>query len=184
MTVPNTLYYRKAMAADVAAVLKLIRSAFRGEESRAGWTTEADLIADDRIDQESLLGKIERSDGMVLLAHDHAGKLAACCEISRQDGQDGYLGLLAVDPLRQISGIGKKLLTEAEVIAKEKLGASKLEIRVIWTRDSLIEWYTRRGYSNTGRAEPFPYDQLVNGKALRDDLYFIIMKKELESSAL
>lgn len=179
MTLHNALNYRKAMTADVAAVLKLIRSAFRGEDSRAGWTTEADLFADDRIDEKGLLGKIERPDGLVLLAHDHSGRLAACCELFRQGGQDGYLGLLAVDPLRQTSGIGKMMLTEAEAIAKEQLCISKLKMRVIWTRDSLIEWYARRGYSNTGSTEPFPYDQLVNGKALRDDLYFIIMEKEL-----
>jgi N-acetylglutamate synthase-like GNAT family acetyltransferase len=137
MTGP-TLNYRKAMAADVAAVLKLIRSAFRGEDSRAGWTTEADLIADDRIDEKGLLEEIERLDVLVLLAHDHAGKLAACCELSGKDGQSGYLWLLAVDPVQQTSGMGKKMLAEAEVTAKEQLGVSKLEMRVIWTRDSLI----------------------------------------------
>ena len=56
-----------------------------------------------------------------------------------------------------------------------------MEMNVIWTREELIAWYLRRGYRKTGKSSPFPYDQLVNGKALRDDLYFDILEKDISS---
>ena len=40
--------------ADLPAVRALIESAYRGEESRAGWTTEADLVEGPRTSVEEL----------------------------------------------------------------------------------------------------------------------------------
>jgi GNAT superfamily N-acetyltransferase len=164
---------------DVNAVLKLVRSAYRGETSRTGWTTEADLLADERIDAAGLRAKIEEPQGVVLLAHDDAGALASCCEILRRDDELAYFGMFAVDPLRQAGGIGRQVLAEAEYYARRMFGVRRMEMSVIWTRDELISWYVRRGYTKTEETRPFPYHGLVNGKALRDDLYFSILVKDL-----
>lgn len=176
---PTRLTYRKATAADIPAVLRLILSAYRGETSRAGWTTEADLVDDERIDAEGVLAKINEPHGAVLLAHDASGALAACCEVLRRDAGLAYFGLFAVDPTRQAGGIGRQVLAEAEAYAKTAWGVTSMEMSVIWTRDELIAWYVRRGYSKTEETRPFPYAELVNGKALRDDLYFSILVKSL-----
>ena len=171
------LTFRKATASDAGATAKLVRSAYRGEESRAGWTTEADYVADERIDAEGVLAKISQPDGAILLAHDDAGKLAACCEVAKK-GDVGYFGLFAVDPQRQAGGIGKQVLARAEDTARE-LGVRNMEMWVIWMRESLISFYERRGYTRTDRTAPFPYHALVGGAALRDDLYFVVLEKAL-----
>ncbi|KAL7952019.1 acyl-CoA N-acyltransferase [Trichoderma barbatum] len=176
---PISLSIRKATPADLPAILTLVRSAYRGESSRAGWTTEAELVDDQRIDEESLLMKINEPFGAVLVAHDEAGDLLACCEVLKQSDTLGYFGLFAVNPLRQAGGIGRTVLAAAEEYAKQAWGISEMEMSVIWTREELIQWYIRRGYSKTEKTKPFPYAQLVGGKALRDDLYFSVLIKAL-----
>lgn len=179
MSQPTPLTFRVATSDDVTPVLSLVRSAYRGDASRAGWTTEADYLADDRIDEGGILEKINEPQGVILLAHDPAGALASCCELLKRDDELAYFGLFAVDPLRQAGGIGKQVLAEAERYAQKVFGVAKLEMQVIWLRDSLISWYERKGYKKTDQTRPFPYDGLVNGVALRDDLYFNILVKDL-----
>ena len=179
MAQPAALTFQVATSNDVTPVLSLVRSAYRGDASRAGWTTEADLVADDRIDEAGILSKINDPQGVVLLAYDAAGALASCCELLKRDGELAYFGLFAVDPLRQAGGIGKQVLAEAEAYAKKVFGVGRLEMQVIWLRADLIAWYERRGYTKTEETRPFPYEHLVNGKALRDDLYFVVIAKDL-----
>ncbi|MCJ1250559.1 hypothetical protein MMC30_007787 [Trapelia coarctata] len=177
------LNVRTATPADVGSLLALIGSAYRGEESRKGWTTEADLLTGDRIDEAGLLAKIAEPNGAMLLATDASGALVACCELLRRDDAIGYFGLFAVEPRRQGGGLGKQILQVAESYARETLGVKRLEMQVIWTRAELIAWYLRRGYAGTGEKRPFPYEQLVSGAAaLRDDLYFAILEKDLVAS--
>ena len=176
---PTHLVFSKATPSDAPAVLSLVRSAYRGETSRAGWTTEADLLADERIDLEGVLEKIEEPQGAVLLARDETGALAASCELVKRDGAFAYFGLFAVDPRRQAGGIGRQVLAEAEGYARRAWGTEEMKMWVIWTREELIAWYVRRGYERTGETMPFPYEHLYNGKALRDDLYFVVLVKKL-----
>jgi GNAT superfamily N-acetyltransferase len=169
--------FRLAVAADAPAVTALVRSAYRGESSRTGWTTEADLLADERIDEATVTAKITDPHALVLLASDDA--LVACCEVvDRGDGL-AYFGMFAVTPTRQAAGLGRVVLARAEQEAVGRFGATRMEMTVIAVRAELIAWYERRGYRLTGERRPFPYDQLVNGVALRDDLDFAVLTKEL-----
>lgn len=181
----NNLIFRKAIPSDVPSVLALVRSAYRGESSRNGWTTEADLVADDRIDEAGLLAKVNQPGGQVLLTFDASTlALLACCEILRnpEPSESAYFGLFAVNPKLQNGGIGRKVMVEAERCAKDELGANVMEMQVLWMRGELIAWYERRGYSVVeGETKPFPYEHLVNARAgeSRKDLYFKILRKQL-----
>ncbi|KAK2035047.1 acyl-CoA N-acyltransferase [Colletotrichum zoysiae] len=194
----SSLAFRPATPADVPVLLPLIRSAYRGESSRRGWTTEADLVADKRIDEAGLLGKMAEPEGVVLLVTDADADDApdssrdgggssppppplACCEVARSktDPAVAYFGLFAVDPRRQAGGVGRAVLARAEAFARRELGARRMEMCVIWPRAELIAWYGRRGYSRTGERREFPYGELVGGAALRDDLWFEVLEKEL-----
>ncbi|KAJ9144735.1 Acetyltransferase [Coniochaeta hoffmannii] len=181
-----TLSFRAATSEDIPALLPLIKRAYRGGASRAGWTTEADLVDDDRIDAAGLLTKISEPTGAVLVATDStsSGSFVACCEVLHQPGtKAAYFGLFAVDPLLQGGGIGKAVLAHAEGYARSKWGVDRMEMTVIWTRSELIAWYGRRGYRKTGERREFPYEHLVNGKALRDDLWFEVLEKDLVAEA-
>ncbi|KAH6646558.1 acetyltransferase [Truncatella angustata] len=178
------LKFRPATRDDVETLLPLIRSAYRGEESRAGWTTEADLVEGERIDATGLLQKIETPDSVVLVVTDEQDILLACCEVVwHADADAGYFGLFAVDPKRQGGGVGKQVLLYAEDYAKRQWGARRMEMTVIWPRADIIAYYERRGFKKTGEQRPFPYEllALINGRGLRDDLYFEVLVKDLEA---
>lgn len=164
---------------DAAEVTALVRRAYRGAESRRGWTTEADLVADERTDPAQVAAKIAGPDSLVLLARDEGGTLVACCELARHDGGVAYFGMFAVEPARQAGGIGRAMLAEAAGVARRRWGSARMEMHVIAQRDDVIAWYQRRGFEKTGERAPFPYGELVNGPALRDDLYFEVLARDL-----
>lgn len=179
-----TLSFRNATRDDVENLLLLIHSAYRGEESRTGWTTEADLVTGSRINASGLLQKITTPDSVLLIVTDEQdGTLLACCELVwRADRQVCYFGLFAVSPKRQGSGVGKRVLAYAEDHARKTWGAKRIEMTVIWQRTEIIAYYERRGYVKTGEQRPFPHEAIAvhDGKALRDDLWFEVLVKELD----
>lgn len=176
--VTGRLFFCTATLSQVAAVKALVVSAFRGASSRSGWTTEADLFTDERISEAGLVAKIQQPNGQVIMVLDESDTLLGCAEIVSQ-GAVVQIGMVAVAPGSQGRGIGKALIAHLERVGVAKYEAERMELCVIWTREDLIKFYIRRGFVRTKRTEPFPYKALVNGKALRDDLYFDILEKKL-----
>lgn len=176
-TTPTPLEYRDATLADVPALVALIESAYRGEASRAGWTTEADLLDGQRTDIEEVTAIVHGTHSRVRMAL--AGSdLVACVRID--DRRDcGYIGMVSVTPTLQARGIGRQLLTEAERVIRDVLGLARAKMTVIGQRDTLIAWYERRGYYVAPEREPFPYCDPRAGLPKRDDLYFLVMTKDL-----
>ena len=172
------LAIRWATAEDIPALLPLIEGAYRGEGSRRGWTTEADLLGGQRTDA-AMLEEIIADPDQVILRADANGELAACVLIANRGDGTGYLGMLSVDPTRQAGGIGKALVQWAEAQAAVHFGATRMEMQVFWQRDSLIAWYERMGYRRTGETRPFPMDNPRLGLPLRDDLWFVVLEKPL-----
>ena len=169
--------FRHATAADIPALVALVTSAYRGDASRAGWTTEADILDGQRIDPEVLAADIARDRSVVLLA-ERDGLLLACAHVAEEDGA-GYFGMFAVRPDLQGGGVGKAMITEAERIAGQDWGLPVMRMTVIDIRESLIAFYERRGYARTGVTKPFPYGDERFGIPLRDDLRFEVLEKDL-----
>jgi transcriptional regulator GlxA family with amidase domain len=172
------LRFRFAGPQDVDAVLALAHSAYRGEASRAGWTTEADLLDGQRTDADGVRAMLAGGQGIILAERDEDGRLAGCCHLQREGG-DCWFGLFAVDPAGQGRGVGAALLAVAEDWAGRWFGARRLRMKVIWLRDSLIAWYVRRGYTVSAQIHPFPYGDERFGVPRRDDLHFIELYKPL-----
>ncbi len=179
------LTFRNATAADIDAIVSLVTSAYRGEASRAGWTTEADFLDGNRIDADVLRADIERPRSRVVLAgRDGAPgpgpgqELLACAHVADENGH-GYFGMFAVVPGLQGGGIGKTLLAECERIVREDWRLPDLRMTVIDLRDELITFYERRGYRRTGIYKPFPHGDARFGRPKRDDLRFEILEKPL-----
>ena len=170
-------HFRHATAADIPALVALVTSAYRGDASRVGWTTEADMLDGQRIDPEVLAADIARDRSVVLLA-ERDGLLLACAHVAEEDGA-GYFGMFAVRPDLQGGGVGKAMITEAERIAGQDWGLPVMRMTVIDIRDSLIAFYGRRGYARTGVLKPFPYGDERFGIPLRDDLRFEVLEKPL-----
>jgi len=169
--------FRAAHTDDIAAVVALVQSAYRGDASRVGWTTEADLLDGQRTDPGGVAAVIDAPDSLLLLA-ERAGEPVACAHVEKQ-GDAGYFGMFSVRPALQGSGIGRAVLAEAERIAREEWHCREMQMTVISVRDELIAWYERRGYHRTGVYTPFPYGDERFGIPRRDDLRFELLSKTL-----
>ncbi|MDW4905755.1 GNAT family N-acetyltransferase [Streptomyces sp. ADMS] len=169
--------FRDATEADVDALVALIESAYRGDASRAGWTTEADILEGQRTDPESVRGVIKSADSR-LLTVEQDGRVVACCQLEHR-GDHAYFGMFAVSPDLQGAGLGKVIIAVAERAVRETWGAREMHMTVISVRNDLIAWYERRGYRRTGRTSPFPYGDERFGIPQRDDLQFELLVKEL-----
>jgi len=171
--------FRLAQNPDIPALIELVESAYRGDASRVGWTTEADLLDGQRVDAEGLQKTIATPGSRVVLA-EKDGELLACCHIEKQENSAAYFGMFSVRPGLQGGGIGKLLLEEAERQARDEMGCPRMEMTVIDIRDSLIAFYVRRGYMRTGIHKPFPYGDERFGIPKRDDLRFELLTKDLQ----
>ncbi|QIB47324.1 GNAT family N-acetyltransferase [Streptomyces aureoverticillatus] len=174
------LSFRDATETDVDALVALIESAYRGDDSRAGWTTEADILEGQRTDPEGVVAVIE-SPASKLLAVERDGTIVACCQLEHR-GEHAYFGMFAVSPALQGAGLGKVIMAEAERTAREAWGVREMHMTVISVRDELIAWYERRGYRRTGKMTPFPYGDERFGVPQRDDLQFELLVKEFGSA--
>ena len=163
----------KASIPDIPQLLKLINSAYRGEDAKKGWTHEAELIDGDIRTDETSLKQVINTPGAVILKYEQDGRIAGCVYLQKK-GDRLYLGMLAVSPEIQAQGIGKKLLNAATEHAK-KNGCSMIEMTVISVRHELIAWYERNGYRQTSKREPFPNDGRFGNP--RHDLEFVYLEK-------
>lgn len=168
---------RPAATADAPALVALVNSAYRGDSSRAGWTTEADLLGGQRIDIEGLTEMMVRP-GNVILLHERDLVPVACVHLERT-GEACYLGMLTIHPTLQGAGLGRQMLEAAECWAIEHWSSRTMHMTVIAQRPELIAWYERRGYRRTGECKPFPYGDERFGLPRRDDLAFEVLSKPL-----
>jgi len=172
-----TLTFRRAQITDVDAIVALVESAYRGEASRAGWTTEADLLDGQRTDPEEVRALVSSEATRIVLA-ERAGELVGSVMLVRSE-HAVHLGMFAVRPTQQTQGTGRALLAEAErIVHGERLG-ERVEMTVIVQRTELIAWYERRGYRVTGERQPFPYGQPRFGLPRRADLEFCVLEKRI-----
>jgi len=173
----SALMFRGATLADLDALVELVTSAYRGDASRQGWTTEADFLEGNRIDRDVLARDIERPHSRVLIA-ERDGQMLACAHVCEEDGA-GYFGMFSVSPSLQGGGIGKALLAESERIVRNEWNLPAMRMTVIDIREELIAFYERRGYALTGIKKPFPYGDPRYGIPTRDDLRFEVLEKAL-----
>ncbi len=150
---------RFATDADAEAISALVNAAFKVERF---------FIDRDRIDP----GKVREmlGTGKYLLAEDN-GALIACVYVELR-GQRAYFGLLAVEPLRQGQGLGRKMVEEAEDYARAA-GCEFMDLRIVNLRAGLPPFYRRLGYVETG-TEPFAADAKPS-----QPCHFIKMSKPL-----
>ena len=161
---------------DIAQIEKLVNSAYRGDSSRKGWTTEADLLDGIRTNKDVLSGMINRGDSIVLKCNNAKKQLFGCVYLQKKE-EKLYLGMLTVAPDIQAQGIGKKLLQASEEYAQTQQ-CTAITISVISLRQELIKWYERRGYKATGERKPFPSNDPRFGLP-KQQLEFIVMEKQL-----
>lgn len=152
------LHFHKAELIDAQAIATLINSAYRGEGSRQGWTTEADILDGLRTTTQEIAKLINRSDAFILIGVIQDEIVATIsCELQDMDGRKATnLGMIAVKPALQDKGYGKLLINAAEEMTKRQWRVVGYFMSVISIREELILFYERLGYMRTGELSPFP----------------------------
>jgi ribosomal protein S18 acetylase RimI-like enzyme len=167
----------QAVQEDIPLIVDLLNSAYRGERSQKGWTTEAHLIAGDvRTDEADVLKVFQQPGSVILKYVNDAGEIIGTVNLQQHE-RGIYLGMFAVNPHLQGGGIGKQLLKAADDHAK-KVGSATIYMSVISVRTELIDWYKRHGFAETGERKPFVQDNLT-GRHLQP-LEFLILEKQIQ----
>ncbi|MBR7800676.1 GNAT family N-acetyltransferase [Undibacterium fentianense] len=148
------LDFRIATSKDAEAITALVNSAYRGDSSRAGWTTEADLLTGVRVIPNDVLNLIE-ADGSLILLCLQDEIIVGSVHLQKTEDR-AYLGMFAVNPQLQGGGIGKRFMLAAEDLVKRTWQSQKMWMTVITSRHELIAYYERRGYAKTGKVKDFP----------------------------
>ena len=148
------LSFHKAELIDAAALTELVNSAYRGEASRDGWTTEADLLDGLRITTPEVATLIKREDAFVLIGvlRDQVIASIACEHLENT----AKFGLIAVKPTLQNKGYGREMIKAAEAITAREWRVAGFYMSVITLRTELIEFYERLGFERSGQFEDFP----------------------------
>ena len=169
-----------AVEADYAEIIDLANVAYRKTGPGSSWNSEEGLIAGQRLTDSLLRDEFAHKPDAHLLIYRETpeGPLLGIVWLEPKDSTTWYLGLLTVRPDQQARGLGKTILAAAEDFVRAH-GGTRIRMTVLHVRETLISWYERRGYTLTGETEPWHYDDERFGKALRDDLYFVLMGKSL-----
>ena len=145
-----------ATRADAPRLTRLVNRAYRGDTSRQGWTTEANLLDGQRIDEAGVSEMLAVPEATMLLCLGPNDELLGSFYV-HPTGDKLYLAMLAVNPDGQARGVGKFLLNAAEEYGLQH-GCTVSKMTVISVRSELIAFYERLGYRQTGETEPFPTD--------------------------
>jgi len=167
---------RLAREADISSITHLLNIAYRGEASKAGWTTEAHLIAGEQRATDEMVLETFQNPGSVFLLYQQPEQTVSGCVNLQIHGKKIYLGMFSVSPAEQGNGIGKKLLQAAEIYARS-VDCDNIYMTVISVRTELIDWYIRHGYRDTGERKPFEEDN-ITGKHLQQ-LEFAVLEKPI-----
>lgn len=175
------LSFSVAKLNDAEPIVILVNSAYRGESSRQGWTTEADLLDGFRTSIEDISTILTKEDRLILLAKADA-VIVGSVLLLRSEVQVEF-SMFAVDPRYQDQGIGKQLLAYAEETAINRWKVKQAIMAVIPCRTDLIAFYQRRGYRLTDHNMPFPVNPML-WKPKVDRLSLTLMVKVLSEENL
>lgn len=170
--------FKIAQNSDCPRIASLVNSAYRGESSKKGWTTEADLLGGQRTDPESLQEMMSEPGAQVqlMLMQD---QLVGCVFLKLLNAQEAYLGMLTVDPEIQGQGLGGKMLKHSEAVVLS-WGCDVLKMDVIPLRTELVDFYHRKGYKETGIEKPFPENSEKFGLPKVQNLKLVELQKKLK----
>jgi ribosomal protein S18 acetylase RimI-like enzyme len=170
------LIIRNAVIDDASQIVALVNAAYRGDSSRSGWTTEADLLEGIRTDYAEVMTILDDQASMILVGIRDTQMVASVH--LQKNAEAAFLGMFAVNPCSQGAGIGKQMLVVVEHRARTVWGVRKIQMKVINVRHELIAFYERRGYQRTGVAQEFILPEAM-GRAKVSSLKLEVLEKNI-----
>lgn len=186
-TVNFSLVVQPASLEDADEIALLVNQAYRGESSRQGWTTEADILEGLRTNAQEVRAIMQAPNSVILAARQSQGQalpnpqaIAGSVHIER-DENEVSIGMFVIQPAMQGQGLGKQLLSAAEEYALRHWKIKKACMWVITQRTELIAFYERRGYVKTGIERAFPVNPAM-WQPKATGLKLARLEKELHAS--
>ncbi|MBY0573432.1 MAG: GNAT family N-acetyltransferase, partial [Undibacterium sp.] len=115
-TAMSDISYRHAVGRDAESIAVLVNSGYRGDSSRAGWTTEANLLTGERINAQEVRDIIDNEHAVILLCLQN-DIIIGCVQLVKVDNS-AYFGMFVVQPGLQGAGIGKRFMQTAEILVQ------------------------------------------------------------------
>jgi ribosomal protein S18 acetylase RimI-like enzyme len=150
---------RDAVPADFPAIVDLINRAFAVEKF---------FKSGERTDAAQVTGMMQAGKFLLLMS----AEAVIACIFVRINDERAYAGTLAVEPSHQRSGIGRRMMREAEAYARAR-GCEVLDIRIVNVRPELSEIYSKLGFVPTG------IESAEVIKTATQPVHFITMSKAL-----
>jgi GNAT superfamily N-acetyltransferase len=154
-----SLIIRPALEDEAGEIARLVN---------ASYEVERVFVLGNRTTRDDVLSHMRR--GTYLVAAGTGGPPAGCVYVETGPGA-GTFGMLAVDPARQRSGIGRQLIDAAERFVRGH-GGTAMEIQVVNVRADLLPLYARLGYAEVGTAQYVHLHTIL-------PVHFIVMRKAL-----
>ena len=164
-----TTTIRPAERSDIALVVTIIRTAFKGPAARLNLTPENSGKHASNITEAWVKDDMKRGVRYYILDVDGIPLGAVTVEHARPEVC--YIGRLSVLPAFHRRGYGRELLTFA-IDEAEKTGADHASIGVISDETHLIEWYERMGFRVSRRVsfEHFPFEVTLMRRELKAEI--------------
>lgn len=137
--VQTPVQVRLATTAEMPAIIPVVNAAFAIQTFFEGTRTD-----------EGRMAEMMRK-GKFLVAQDGSGKIVATVFTELRGGR-GYFGMLAVDPTRQGTGLGRRMVEAAENHCRRH-GCSHVDIVILSRCPELLPFYGTLGYVETGTEE-------------------------------
>ena len=150
---------RIAIESDSDAIARLVNTAFLVEQF---------FIERDRTNPATVRSLMQK--GKFMLAED--GPVLLGCVFFEARGERGYFGMLSIDPSRQRTGVGRRLVSAVEKYFRDE-GCTFSDLKIVNVRTELHVLYRRWGYVDTGTGI---YDDPTPTKI---PVHFITMSKPL-----
>lgn len=154
-----------ADATKLHDIENLVNQSYRGEESKNSWTSEYNILAGKRINNEELNIILKNRENQIEVLLNSIGKVIACIQLTRINDYNCEFGMLAVNVNYQNKGLGKILLNHASQIAKN-WGCQNIKGYVMSNRTELIDYYSRYGFVITGATKKFPLKSKLGSELL------------------
>ncbi|MFN8253672.1 MAG: hypothetical protein U0V75_17505 [Ferruginibacter sp.] len=95
-----------AATTDAASITYLLNSAYRGESSKKGWTTEAHLIDGNTRSTEAEVQQVMKKEGSVFLKHTGKnGSITGCVNLQLQQENYTWACLLLHPNCREVEWV-------------------------------------------------------------------------------
>lgn len=135
---PPMISLRLAREGDAETIARLVNTAFSVEQF---------FIERDRTNPAAVRGLMHQ--GKFLLAEEESQLVG--CIYTEVRGERGYFGMLSIEPSRQGTGVGHKLVNAVEKAFRDQ-GCKFCDLKIVDVRTELHTLYRRWGYADAGTA--------------------------------